>query len=120
MNRFVKVVAVLAALAGAGTLHSAPASANGNVYGRHGHYQGPHRLHHHGFPFVLGFGRFPGAFPPHPNRYYVPNLPRRCQRVINIAYHHGRLAKIGGVMCYDRYGRPYVVAGSRYVIHYFR
>lgn len=33
--------------------------------------------------------------------------------------HFGRRAKFGGTMCYDAYGRGYVVAGSRYVIRYF-
>jgi len=42
-----------------------------------------------------------------------------CHKVSKHGYYHGRKAKIGGTMCYDRYGDPYIVQGSRYVIHYY-
>jgi len=42
-----------------------------------------------------------------------------CHTVSKTGHHHGRLAKIGGTMCYDSYGNPYVVSGSRYVMHYY-
>ncbi len=45
---------------------------------------------------------------------------RTCHTVSKIGYDgYGRKAKIGGTMCYDAYGNSYVVAGSRYVIHYY-
>lgn len=44
---------------------------------------------------------------------------RGCRKVSKHGYYHGREAKIGGTMCYDRYGEPYIVQGSRYVIHYY-
>ncbi len=69
------------------------------------------------------------------NRYYAPRhsythrpAPRHhkysrhgsgCHTVSKTEYHHGRLARIGGTMCYDSYGSPYVVSGSRYVMHYY-
>ena len=44
---------------------------------------------------------------------------RGCHAVTKTDYWYGRKAKIGGTMCYDNYGRGYVVPGSRYVIHYY-
>lgn len=130
MMRFVKILALVAAIGAAGTLISAPVAANGHGghHGHHGHHHG-HRLHHHGFPVVHGFARILGAFLPHrrhhyvpiyPRRHYVPLHPRPCHRVIRTEIHYGRLAKIGGVMCYDRYGRAYIVRGSRHAIHFYR
>lgn len=88
---------------------------SGHNYHRQGHRH--HRYHRH-----------------HRDRYYPPRRhyshtptyrPHRsyhrgngCHPVTKTAYHHGRLAKIGGTMCYDAYGNPYVVSGSRYVMHY--
>ena len=42
-----------------------------------------------------------------------------CQQVYKHGYWHGRKAKIGGTQCYDRYGSPYIVQGSRYLIEYY-
>ena len=41
-----------------------------------------------------------------------------CHPVKKKGYFHGRPAKIGGTMCYDRYGNGYIAKGSRYVIKY--
>lgn len=41
-----------------------------------------------------------------------------CHEVTKVGHRHGQKALIGGVMCYDGYGRGYVVKGSRYVIRY--
>lgn len=43
----------------------------------------------------------------------------RCRRVSKHDYHHGREALIGGTLCYDSYGNPYIVRGSRYIIRYY-
>ena len=32
---------------------------------------------------------------------------------------YGRRVRIGGTMCYDAYGAPYIVRGSRHIIHYY-
>lgn len=32
---------------------------------------------------------------------------------------YGRRVRIGGTMCYDGYGTPYIVRGSRYIIHHY-
>ena len=40
---------------------------------------------------------------------------RACHKVSKIQYnHYGQPLRIGGLMCYDRHGRPYVVDGSRH------
>ncbi len=45
---------------------------------------------------------------------------RNCHRVTKTGYDRGRKAKFGGTMCYDAYGKSYIVRGSRHVIHYYR
>lgn len=43
-----------------------------------------------------------------------------CHPVSKIDYvDHGRKAKIVGMMCYDALGNPYIVAGSRHIVHYY-
>lgn len=44
---------------------------------------------------------------------------RKCRTVTKQAYQNGRLAKIAGKLCYDRYGNPYIVRGSRHVVSYY-
>lgn len=68
----------------------------------------------------------PRAYPHHPtprhHQYSRQQYSRHgsgCHPVNKTEYHHGRLARIGGTMCYDAYGSPYVVSGSRYVMHYY-
>lgn len=39
-----------------------------------------------------------------------------CHPVTGIDYHLGHRAKVGGTLCYDAYGRAFIVPGSRYVI----
>lgn len=41
-----------------------------------------------------------------------------CHPVKKKGYFHGRPAKVGGTMCYDRYGNGYIAKGSRYLIKY--
>jgi hypothetical protein len=41
-----------------------------------------------------------------------------CHPVHKFGHWHGRPAKVGGTMCYNRNGGGYVVNGSRYLIHY--
>jgi len=49
---------------------------------------------------------------------YRQNSGSACHPVSKFGSWHGRAAKIGGTMCYNRRGQGYVVAGSRYLIHY--
>ena len=45
------------------------------------------------------------------------NYASRCRHVSKDGYDvYGRPALIGGTLCYDAYGRSYIVDGSRYVI----
>ena len=44
---------------------------------------------------------------------------RPCHATSKVGFDHGRRARIGGTMCYDTYGSPYIVRGSRYIIRYF-
>lgn len=43
---------------------------------------------------------------------------RACHPVQRINYFHGRKALVGGILCYDRRGRGYVLRGSRHIIRY--
>ncbi len=43
-----------------------------------------------------------------------------CRAVIKYGFDRfGRRAKIGGTMCFDRYGNSYILSHSRHVIHYY-
>jgi len=41
-----------------------------------------------------------------------------CRRVYKDGHHDDRPARIGGTLCYDRHGDPYIVEGSRFVDAY--
>ncbi|MEE9140472.1 MAG: hypothetical protein V3U18_06815 [Alphaproteobacteria bacterium] len=74
--------------------------------GRHGYVPGHQPRNHPGLRLSYGHGRH--AF------------GRACHAVSKIGHvGHGRKANIGGTMCYDRHGVSYIVAGSRYIIHYY-
>ena len=75
-------------------------------HGRYGHYryygQKPrHKPQGHAYG---SYGRYPA---------------NACQRVAKHGYWHGRAAKIGGLRCFDRYGRAYIKPGSHHVIRYY-
>ncbi len=43
-----------------------------------------------------------------------------CRAVTKFGFDRfGRQAKIGGTMCFDRFGKPYILSRSRHVIHYY-
>jgi hypothetical protein len=109
-------VAVLAAPAAAG---------GGSHYGKYGydddrgygHREGPGYWRKHGHHGVTVHFWKPVA--PRP-AYYPRRVQAACHPVIGRGTDHfGRAAKFGGTMCYDRFGRGYVVPGSRHVIHYY-
>jgi hypothetical protein len=63
----------------------------------------------------LPFALFPQAYQQRHHRRFA----RACHATYKDGYdYHGRPARIGGTMCYDRFGRAYIVPGSRYVIRY--
>ena len=82
-------------------------------YGGHGFYYGGHNTGHgviggysHGGSGSHDLGR---------TRYSAG-----CRAVIKFGFDRfGRRAKIGGTMCFDRYGNPYILSHSRHVIHYY-
>lgn len=53
------------------------------------------------------------------SRYSDDHHGEDCRRVHKRGHFDGREARIGGTMCYDRHGEPYIVDGSRYVVEYY-
>lgn len=50
-------------------------------------------------------------------RFRGHGFRRGCHRVRRSRFtRHGRRVFFGGIMCYDYWGRPYIVAGSRHFI----
>lgn len=45
---------------------------------------------------------------------------RACHDVVKVGHYRGHKALIGGVMCYDRHGRGYVLDGSRHLVKYLK
>ena len=97
---------------------------------RHGRRHG-FRLGHGGTKFFLSlaipFAHF--AFGHHGHRHYYGGhgayggsyrYLRHCRKVVKTGYDRfGRRAKIGGTMCFDRFGNSYILSHSRHVIHYY-
>lgn len=85
-------------------------------YSRDRYYQRPDHYSRHGDRYYA-----PRAYSRHPapRHHQYRRHASGCHTVSKTEYHHGRLARIGGTMCYDSYGNPYVVSGSRYVMHYY-
>ncbi len=74
---------------------------------------GPHG--HHRYYRGLGFhyGR-------HGSRFGHYRYLGWCREVTKYGFDRfGRRAKIGGTMCFDRYGNSYILSHSRHVIHYY-
>lgn len=135
------IVAGLAGLVLSVAAFASPANADDRHYRGHGKYDNsPYRTapkynykHGHGHRYGTRYGhrywRKHGhhgvvvhAWRPvgHRPSYHSRRIHAACHRVVGHGYDHfGRRAKFGGTMCYDRYGKGYVVAGSRYVIRYF-
>lgn len=88
---------------------------------KRGHYKGHHG--HKGY----GYGHKGYGHGHHGHKAYYGKkhygghggYRKACHPVYKYGYHRGYRAKIGGTMCYDRYGNGYVVRGSRYVIDYY-
>ncbi len=71
------------------------------------HFAFGHHRHHH---YYGGHGAYGGGY-----RYL-----QHCRKVVKTGYDRfGRRAKIGGTMCFDRFGNPYILSHSRHVIHYY-
>ncbi len=64
-------------------------------------YYGGHQNHGHGYGHGYAYGH-----------------SKKCHKVVTKGYWRGHPAKIGGIQCYDRYGRGYIADSSRYLIKY--
>jgi len=79
---------------------------NGHKHQGHKRYwhQGQKRHHQpHGQAYGY-YGRYPAA---------------SCHRVSRDGYWRGRPAQIGGLKCFDRYGRAYIKQGSHRLLRYY-
>ena len=66
------------------------------------------------------YGASPQRFRParHRQRQRQRHRYGPCHTVYKMTYDgYGHPLKVAGTMCYDAYGRSYVVPGSRYVVH---
>jgi len=106
----------------------------GHGYGyRHGHY-GYRRYHGYGGGYgyaiagALVGGAIVGSLLTQPTYYapprpiYVPAPPvlGNFLATTGIGYVGGRQARFGGTMCFDQYGRGYIMPGSQYFIGYLQ
>ena len=89
-------------------------------YGGHHSYRRPHhRSHNQGYyrkPHRSYYNHSDGR---RGHRNYSSYGAQPCHPVNKEGRWHGRPAKIGGTMCYNRYGKGYIASGSRYLIHYY-
>jgi hypothetical protein len=85
------------------------------AYGRHSYlgrnygYRNSHNYQKHSYPNY------------NHNNYSsysrAPSYKKPCHDVFKTTVdHYGQYHKTGGTMCYDRYGKAYIVSGSRYQI----
>jgi len=105
--------ALMAILSMAAALVPATASAAGVSFsfGFHGgHPGGHHASRHHYGDHARHHGR---------SHHGYRGGRHHCRKVSKHGYWHGRPARIQGTMCYDRYGNPYIVPGSRSLLDYY-
>lgn len=106
--------------------HSGPSSHQNHRYGNH--YYAPKQAYGYGYRsgrhssgYYGGFSHYRGgysnAYPRHSYRYGTDYTDRACQKVSKIVTENGYSHRVGGTMCYDRYGESYIVPGSRYSMH---
>ncbi len=76
------------------------------VLGAHGHHR-----------YYRGLGFHYGR---HGSRFGHYRYLGWCREVTKFGHDRfGRRAKIGGTLCFDRYGNSYILSHSRHVIHYY-
>ncbi len=130
----------------AGSLHYSHGThgGHGSHYGSHYRHHGAHGLlsyvfghrqrHHYGYNYGhhdrYRYGSNHGVRTYSPSATYNSDAHAShganynaqgsgCHAVYKTGYWDGHRAKIGGTMCYDSYGKSYVVSGSRYLIKYY-
>ncbi|MFQ5533200.1 MAG: hypothetical protein ACE5EM_00050 [Sphingomonadales bacterium] len=125
MTNFIRIVTVAAGAVAIGlAFNNAARASDQHHHGvrHHGHHSdhGHHgRRHtHHFLGHAIGHQIARGAAHTLRHVYGSGHHPApACHPVSKPGYdHHGRRIRIGGTMCYDRHGEPYVVQGSRYII----
>ncbi len=123
------VTKILALTIAAAVLALAPLSA-ARASGRHHHHAGylalgvaTLALLGTSHALAAGHHRGPVYYAPPPRRARYGRQRQRhsygpCHTVYRTIYDaYGQPLNIAGTMCYDAYGRSYVVRGSRYVVH---
>ncbi|WP_299624177.1 hypothetical protein [Pelagibius sp.] len=91
---------------------------------RHGHHS--HRFHKHrkfhGGHFrgghFHGKRHFHGGRKLHRKGVVRHHGRHACHDVVKVGVYRGHKALLGGVMCYDRHGRGYILQGSRHLVRY--
>jgi hypothetical protein len=93
-------------------------------HGYHYRYRGHHRDGDYALglvllPFAYLFGYSQGQYDS--GRHYGSyDRAWGCHPVVKVDYDRfGRRAKFGGTMCYNDYGEPFIVPGSRHIIYYY-
>ena len=131
---------ILASLATTGLVFATATSASS--YGSHGYHSGSYRQLHggyhnnrnysysydyryrpkgyghksrYGYSGYQGSHSYGGAYV---NQGHSGYYSGGCRSVYRIDYWNGHKARIGGTECFDHYGKPYIVPGSRHVIKY--
>lgn len=86
---------------------------------RHGHHR--HRFHKHrkfhGSHFH-GKRHLHGGRKLHRKGFVRHHGRHACHNVVKVGVYRGHKALFGGVMCYDRRGRGYILQGSRHLVRY--
>jgi hypothetical protein len=86
-------------------------------YGHHDKYRYGSNYGAHTYSHGATYNSHGNAHASHGSNYKAQG--NGCHAVYKIGYWDGYKAKIGGTMCYDSYGKSYVIPGSRYVIEYY-
>ena len=86
---------------------------------RHGHHS--HRFHKHRKFHGSHFHKkrhLHGGRKPHRKGVVRHHGRHACHDVVKVGVYRGHKALLGGVMCYDRHGRGYILQGSRHLVRY--
>jgi hypothetical protein len=92
---------------------------HGLLGGYNNHGGGHHKSYgynngHYGGSYSGGYG---GGHKKHRGGYAKQGYARGCHQVTKqVRDDYGYRKTIAGTMCYDHYGQPYIVKGSRYVV----
>ena len=97
-------------------LHKAHHRTLRKGHGHHSHRFHKHRKFHGGH--FHGKRHLHGGRKPHRKGVVRHHGRHACHDVVKVGVHRGHKALLGGVMCYDRHGRGYILQGSRHLVRY--